>query len=82
MFLKNKFSVVLAYQEFITSWAPTTGYMIPYRTEMFNFVFLIGANKNNIDNDDENYDNDDDVVKTVVMSINALAKKKKKKITC
>ena len=37
---------------------------------MFNFVFLIGANKNNIDNDD------DDVVKTVVMSINALAKKK------
>ena len=71
---KKKNSVILAYQEFITSWAPTTGYIIPYRREMLNFVFLIGANKNNIDNDD------DDVVKVVVMSINAL--EEKKKITC
>ena len=45
---------------------------------MFNFVSLIGANKNDFDNDDEE-DDDDDTVKTVVMSINALTTKKKKK---
>lgn len=48
---------------------------------MFNFVSLIGANKNDFDNDDEE-DDDDDTVKTVVMSINALTTKKKKKIIC